>query len=220
LRCSLLILATLTHVAAAEDRVEKTKSRDRGAVLGFEIGYGAPGGNSGDIYGAGFGTGFVLGYRYERFTLEWHFHHSHRSSAKQRPLRADATQGELELGAALVRVRLVAAPVLVEILGGPAMMSVPQLRIGEDDRGDPIVDTKGLRGVGVLAGGFIGRRVGRYFAIGAELRATIASKWEMPGDSFVVPGAPTADGGVMYTESAEDASGKPWSVTAVMRILL
>ena len=120
----------------------------------------------------------------------------------------------------LARYKLVDDPAVVEAVAGPAMLSVPQLRIGEDDLGEQVVDTKDMRGVGLVVGGFVGHRLGRYVVIGAELRATIAAKWEMPGDAYVVPGAATPDGGVMYTESAEDASGRPWSVTAVMRILL
>ena len=37
------------------DKVSKKKFEDRGLVLGFEIGFGAPGGNSGDVYGPGLG---------------------------------------------------------------------------------------------------------------------------------------------------------------------
>ena len=203
----------------AGTKVEARRVVDRGVVLGFEAGFGGAGGTSSTVYGAGFGTGFVVGYRYLILSLEWHFRHSYALTAKESALRGTTTQGELSSSAVLARVRLYDKPML-EVMAGPAVLSAPVLVIGEDYLGDPLIEAQPLRGLGLVVGGAVGYRVSHNFAIGLDVRAVVAARWELPGHVYVVPGDRTADGGVMYTEAREDASATPWTATVLMRLLL
>jgi hypothetical protein len=199
--------------------VEKKVIPDRGLVLGFEAGYGSPRGTAAQIYGPGFGTGLVVGFHWRMLSVEWHFHHSYALTAKDAALRGETTQGELSASTVLARVRLLDVP-MVEVMGGPAVLNVPVLAVGEDDIGNQRVEGRDLRGLGIVLGAAVGYRVTREFAICLDVRAVVASKWELPGDMYVVPGDHTPDGGLMYTEAREDASARPVTATLLLRVLL
>ncbi len=192
---------------------------NRGLVLGFEIGVGGASGTPATVYGPGFGTGFVIGYHYERLSLEWHFRHSYALKAKDPALRGETTMGEVSSSAVLARVRLLDMP-LIDVMAGPAVLNAPVLVVREDDLGEQVVESRDLRGLGLIAGAAVGYRVSRSFVIGLDLRAVVTASWELPGHVYVVPGERTADGGLMYTEAREDASARPWTATVLMRVLL
>jgi hypothetical protein len=211
--------AEVTPDAPEAEKVTRRAVRDRGFVVGFEVGYGGASGTPSTVYGAGFGTGFVAGYQYGRFAIEWHFRHSYALKAKDPAVRGETTQGELSSSAVLARVRVLDVPV-VEVMAGPAVLNAPVLVVGEDDIGDQIVESRDLRGLGVVVGASIGHRVTRKFTIGFDLRTVLAARWELPGHLYVVPGEHTPDGGLMFTESREDATARPWTATILMRVVL
>ncbi len=205
--------------AAAAVKVTRRAISDKGVVLGFEVGYGGSSGTPSTVYGAGFGTGLVAGYQYGRFAIEWHFRHSYALKAKDAAVRGETTQGEVSSSAVLARVRVLGVPNL-EVMAGPAVLNAPVLVVGEDDLGDQIVESRDLRGLGVIVGAAVGHRVTRRFTISLDLRTVLAASWELPGHVYVVPGDHTPEGGLMFTESREDATARPWTATVLMRVLL
>jgi hypothetical protein len=102
----------------------------------------------------------------------------------------------------------------------PTILSAPVYVIGEDELLQPRVEASAMSGLGVIAGAAVGYRVTRHVEISLELRAAIASRWELPGRIWAVPGETAPDGGRMYTTSQDDASGAPRTATVVVRALL
>ncbi len=72
----------------------------------------------------------------------------------------------------------------------------------------------------MIAGAAVGYRITRHLEVSLELRAVIASRWELPGRVWVVPGETAPDGGRMFTTSMEDASASPRTATILLRALL
>ena len=100
------------------------------------------------------------------------------------------------------------------------MLSAPMLRIREDVLGDQVVDPANIRGLGLVVGASAGHKISEHVAVAVDVRASILTRWELPGAMYVVPGERTADGGVMYSEAREDASASPWTATLLLRVLL
>ncbi|CAN5688631.1 hypothetical protein BH11MYX3_BH11MYX3_29790 [soil metagenome] len=209
----------VTPDAPPTETVTRRAVKDGGFVLGFEVGYGGASGTPSTVYGAGFGTGFVAGYQHGRIAVEWHFRHSYALKAKDAALRGETTQGELSSSAVLARVRVVDVP-MVEVMAGPAVLNAPVLVVGEDNIGDQIVESRDLRGLGVIVGASIGYRIAPKFTIGLDLRTVLTARWELPAHVYVVPGDHTPEGGLMFTESHEDATARPWTATILMRVVL
>jgi hypothetical protein len=210
---------TPSPTAGPTTDVERHVYQDRGFVIGFEAGVAAPAGTTATIYDGGFGSGFVFGYRYDRLTFEGHVHQRYALTAKDEQLRGVTTLGTLSAASALVRVRVLDIP-LVEVMAGPARLTTPILVIGEDGVGDQRVEGMELHGLGLIAGAALGIRLSTRLALTLELRTVVASRWELPGDTWVVPGDPAPDGGRMFTTSREDATGSATTATVLIRVLL
>ena len=190
-----------------------------GFVLGFEGGIAVPGGTTATTYDRGFGTGFVGGFHYKRFALELHVHERFALTATDPQLRGETTLGSLSVGSALLRVELLDRPIL-EIMAGPAMLSTPIFAVNVDDLGDQRVEGMALEGIGVMAGAAIGMHVTSQVALTFEVRALLASHWELPGRGWVVPTTVAPDGGRMFSVARGDATGDARTATILLRVFL
>ncbi len=211
--------APLTQAAVDEASVEKKKLRKVGFVFGFEAGFGSPGGTSAAVFGNGRGSGFMIGAQAGRFSIEWHLLQSYALEPEQEELRAETTLGTLKSSSILVRARLLELPI-VEVMAGPALLSTPIYVIGQDEALNQRIEASPMDGLGVIAGAAVGVQITRHVALSLELRAVLASRWELPGRVYVIPGEIGPDGGRMYTTSREDATGSPRTATVLVRLSL
>lgn len=216
--------ATPTLSTDAAPGEKRTPFQGRGLVLGFEAGLGGATGTPAQIYGAGIGTGVVIGYRYDRFSIEGHLLQSYALSAKDDQLESDSTLGSLTVSSALFLVRLLDAPVAISAALGAASLSAPVYVVTAHTSGefigDQLIETRSMRGVGLIFGGALAYPVTPRLEVGVDLRKVFVSKWELPALEYVVPGARAPDGSVMYTTSTQDASSSPWTATLILRVLL
>jgi hypothetical protein len=155
----------------------------------------------------------------QRFALELHVHQRYALTATDPQLRGETTLGSLSVNSALLRVTVLERPML-ELLAGPAMLSTPIFAINVDDVGDQRVEGMPLDGIGVMAGAAVGVHLTSQVALTFEVRALLASHWELPGRGWVVPTTVAPDGGRMFTVARGDATGDARTATILLRVFL
>lgn len=204
-----------------QPRVEEAKTpyRNYGLVVGAEGGLGTPTGTVHDVYGAGFGLGLMVGFRYSRVTLEWHFAQHYDLRAKDSHLDGDNSNGTLRANEVLARVTLIDRPLILEAMAGGAVITAPIFVATMDEFGKPIVESRGMRGIGAMVGGAVGFRATEHLAITLEVRGLISPSWELPAYEYVVPGGTLGDV-TGYTTTGEDPSGTAWTATVLARYAL
>jgi hypothetical protein len=212
------------HGTDGSTNTERKAFDKHGLRLGIEVGVGGASGTPRTVYRAGIGTGLLVGYQVGRYAVELHVLQSYALSARDEQLRGESTLGKMSATSALAHVQVLDAPVQLSVMGGPALLSVPIFVVTVSDSGattgDQLIESRGMRGVGFIAGLGAGIALTPRISFSADVRKVLGATWELPSLAYVVPGMHAADGSVMYTETSADATSRPWSATLVARVLL
>lgn len=203
---------------------ERELFKNRGLILGLELGIGGPSGTPSTVYDSGVGSGVILGYRHDRFAAELHFLQRYALEAKEEALRGETTLGKMATTSMLVSVSVLESPVTISLMAGPSFLNVPIYVVTISDTGattgDQLIEARSMRGLGLIAGASAGIPVTPRVGLALDVRKVLAATWELPGLPYVVPGMRAADGSVMYSTSTADASASMWTATLVARVLL
>jgi hypothetical protein len=218
------VTPTETPLPPSTDRGDRELFKNRGVVLGLELGFGGASGTPATIYGSGVGTGLIVGYRQDRFAVEFHLLQRYALSTKDDALRGETTLGKMSTTSALLHYAVLESPVTISVMAGPSFLSVPIYVVTTSDTGattgDQLIEARSMRGLGLIAGASAGIAITPRVGLALDVRKVLAATWEMPSLAYVVPGMRTADGKVMYMTSTEDATSSMWTATLVARVLL
>ena len=186
------------------------KTGDGASILaGLELGVGGVVGGGSDVFGAGLGRGFLIGVRWRRTSIEWHFAEVYDAPV-DKDLVASNTAGQVSISS--LGVRIEPAPFL-SVYGGMAKASVPLLVRDSDT----IVRSAALDGIGPIGGVAVGWSLGS-MTIGVELRLAKLVITDATPAHLTVTGPRDASGMIPVTTDHTSLRPTIATLTATVRL--